>query len=103
MVVPLLVSLALGLVWLVSLAVTQVRVVDAAREAARVAARGEDDASAVTVGRQVAPAGSRFEVSRPGDEVVVSVGADVRGPGGVFGFLPPVTVTARAVAAEEPR
>jgi Flp pilus assembly protein TadG len=102
-VVPLLVSLALGLVWLVSLAVTQVRVVDAAREAVRVAARGEDDASAVTSGRKVAPDGSRFQVSRSGDDVVVRVAADVRGPGGVFGFLPPVEVTAQAVAAEEPR
>ncbi len=35
MVLPLLVAVALGLAWLVSLGATQVRVVDAAREVAR--------------------------------------------------------------------
>jgi len=102
-VVPLLVALALGLVWLVSLAATQVRVVDAAREAARTAARGEDDTSVVAAGRKVAPEGSRFRVTRAQDEVTVRVDADVRGPGGIFRFLPSVAVTSEAVAAEEPR
>jgi hypothetical protein len=41
-------------------------------------------------------------VSSQGDSVVVSVRADVRGPGGLFQFLPGLPVTARAVAAKEP-
>ena len=54
-VIPLLLAVTLGLVWLVALAATQVRVVDAAREVARSAARGESDPVAVARGRQVAP------------------------------------------------
>src|SRR5687768_2799521 len=102
-VIPLLLAVALGLVWLVALASTQVRVVDAARETARAAARGEDDATAVDRGSQVAPAGAAFEVSRSGDEVVVRVVAEVQGPGGLLSFLPPVSVGSEAVAATEPQ
>ena len=102
-VIPLLLAVTLGLVWLVALAATQVRVVDAAREVARSAARGESDPVAVARGRQVAPDGAHVDVSRSGDEVRVRVVADVRGPGGLFSFLPALPVSAEAVAAEEPQ
>ena len=102
-VIPVLLALVLGAAWFVALAATQVRVVDAAREVARVAARGEADAAAVDHGRQVAPAGTRFTVRRSGDQVVVEASVEVRGPGGLFDFLPGVTVESEAVAAEEPR
>jgi Flp pilus assembly protein TadG len=101
MVLPVLVALALGLVWLVALASTQVRVVDAAREVARAAARAEGSGAAVDLGRRVAPAGSAIKVRDDGDSVVVDVVAQVNGPGGVFGFLPSVQVDAQAVAAKE--
>lgn len=101
-VVPLLVALALVLVWLVSLAVTQVRVVDAAREAARSAARGDSEATAVSAGSRVAPDGATIEISSSGDEVEARVSAEVRGPGGLLAFLPPVEVGSTAVAAREP-
>ena len=102
-VLPLLLAVTLGLVWLVAVAATQVRVVDAAREVARSAARGESDPVAVARGHQVAPDGSQVEVSRSGGEVRARVVADVRGPGGLFGFLPMLPVSAEAVAAEEPQ
>ena len=102
-IIPLLVAVAMAGVWLVALAATQVRVVDAAREAARAAARGDSDAAAVARGRQVAPHGARFEVSRSGGSVTVHVVAEVRGPGGLLAFLPGVPVSSDAVAAEEPR
>ena len=101
--VPVLLALVLGATWLVSLAATKVRVVDAAREVARVAARGEDDATAVGHGEDVAPGGTRFTVRRGGDRVVVEATTSVEGPGGLFAFLPAVTVESRAVAAEEPQ
>ncbi len=101
-VIPLLLAVAMALVWLVALAATQVRVVDAAREAARAAARGEPDAVSVERGRQVAPDGARFEISRGGGAVTVRVAADVKGPGGLLAFLPAVPVSSEAVAAEEP-
>ncbi|MDX6325301.1 MAG: hypothetical protein QOK15_1655 [Nocardioidaceae bacterium] len=69
MVLPLLVAFALGMVWVFAVAVTQVRVVDGARETARAAARGDSDAAAVTRGRQVAPPGARFTVDRVGQQV----------------------------------
>jgi hypothetical protein len=100
-VLPVLVLLTLGLVWLLSLAVTQVRVVDAARETARALAREDAPGAAVALGRRVAPDGSRFTVHEDGDTLRVSVVADVRGPGGLFAFLPGVEVGADAVAAKE--
>jgi hypothetical protein len=101
-VLPVLVALALGLVWCLSLVVAQVRVVDSAREVVRVGARGEGDGAAVAAGRRVAPDGSVVRVSRQGDTVVAEVRLRVRGPGGIFGHLPGPTVRSRAVAVAEP-
>lgn len=101
MVLPVVVGLVLGLVWLVSLGVTQVRVVDAARETARAVARDESPERAIELGRRVAPEQSRIFVDDQGDTVKVSVQADVRGPGGLFHFLPSVQVDAHTVAAKE--
>jgi Flp pilus assembly protein TadG len=102
-VIPVLLALALGATWFVALAVTKVRVVDAAREVARVAARGDADTEAVAHGRRVAPAGTRFTVRRAAGEVVVDARVAVTGPGGLLAFLPAVTVESEAVAAEEPQ
>lgn len=101
MALPVLVAVALGLVWLVALAVTQIRVVDAARETARAVARDDPAATAVALGRRVAPAGSQVTVDREEGVVRVRVVAEVKGPGGLFGFLPGVEVDAEAVAARE--
>jgi hypothetical protein len=102
MVLPLLIAVTLGLAWLLSLAATQVRVVDAAREVARAVARDESRSSALALGRRVAPGGSRIEVRGNEDTVVVRVRAEVRGALGLFSFLPAVDVDAEAVAAKEP-
>ena len=103
MVLPLVVAAALGLVWMLALAVTQVRVTDAAREVARALAREEPRAAAVALGRRVAPEDARFDVRDDGSLVSVDVTAEVSGPRGLFGFLPGITVDATAVAAQEPR
>ena len=73
MVLPLLVAVALGLVWLLAVGAAQVRAVDAARETARALARGDDETTAVGRGQVVAPDGSRITVSRAGGEVRVTV------------------------------
>jgi Flp pilus assembly protein TadG len=103
MVLPLLVAFALGMVWVFAVAVTQVRVVDGAREAARAAARGDSDRAAVARGRRVAPPGATFLVGRSGQQVEVTVRAEVHGPGGLFAHVPGLAVTSHAVAAEEPQ
>jgi len=102
MALPLLLAVTVGLVWLLSVAAAQVRVVDAARESARAAARGESSAEAVARGLDVAPPGSRVTVSTNGDRVTAAAEGSVSGPGGLFGFLPGVTLHAEAVAATEP-
>lgn len=101
MVLPLFVAVTIGLVWLLAVGAAQVRVVDAARETARAMARGDDEAGAVARGARVAPDGSRVSVSVRDDEVVVVVTGSVRGPGGLFRFLPGASVRAEAVAARE--
>lgn len=101
MVLPLLVAVTVGLVWLLSLGVAQVRTVDAARETARALARDEPPDIAIGLGQQVAPEGARIEVAEAGGTVTVSVTSEVRGPGGLFDFVPSVTVDAEAVALAE--
>ncbi len=102
MALPVLVLFTLAMAWLVSLGVTQVRALDAAREVARAAARSDSPVDAVALGRRVAPAGSRISVDVDAELVVVRVSAPVRAPGGLFGALGAHTVQARAVAATEP-
>ena len=72
----------------------QVRCVDAAREAARLAARG-DDRSALDVARRIAPPAARIQVRRDGDFLVATVVANSK-------LLPTLDITAKAVAAAEP-
>lgn len=102
-VLPVACLLLLVLGWVLSLLVTQVRVVDAARETARVAARGEPIATAVDHGRRVAPGAARITVRRGHDLVRVSVVTHAGPQGGLLGLLPDVEVTAVAVAAVEPQ
>lgn len=103
MALPLLLAVTVGLVWLLAAAVAQVRVVDAAREAARAVARGDDAASAEAVALRIAPGGARVRLATADGRVVVEASARVRGPGGLFASLPGVTVSSTAVAlAEEP-
>lgn len=100
-VLPVLIAVAIGLAWVVSLGVAHVRVVDAARETARALARDEQPAAALSLGRRVAPQGATISVQERTGTLVVTVSAEVRGPGGLFRFLPGVEVDAEAVAAKE--
>lgn len=101
MVIPLLVAVTVGLVWLLSVGAAQIQVVDAARETARAVARGDDNGSATARGRRVGPAGTQVSVSAGAEEVVASAQARVTGPGGIFSWMPGVTVRGEAVAATE--
>jgi hypothetical protein len=72
----------------------QVRCIDAAREAARLAARG-DEAGAGVAARTVGPAGAAMQLRRDGGFVVATVSGRSR-------LLPGIVITADAVAATEP-
>jgi hypothetical protein len=93
---PALVLVTALLLWAVLVGSAQVRCVDAAREAARAAARG--DPQAVSLGRAVAPAGASVSVSGGGDLVRAEVSAVSGGPGGLLS----VRVAATAIAEREP-
>lgn len=101
LVLPLLVAMTVGLVWLLAVAAAQVRTIDAARETARAVARGDDEGAAIARGEEVAPPGSTVAVTRSGGQVRVTVTGEVRGPVGLFSHLPTPTVHAEAVAADE--
>lgn len=74
----------------------QLRCTDAAREVARVTARGERARADAVVDR-IAPDGARLSVSMHGDEITVRVRAEPAG-----GFIPGVHVAASAFAIAEP-
>ncbi len=98
--IPLLVSLTIGLVWLLTVCLAQVRMVDAARESARAGARGDPTPAAVARGEQVAP-GAAVTVTQVDGQVVATASEVVAPPGGLLGFLPGVHVQAQAVAMAE--
>lgn len=68
---PIGLALVFLLAWIVSLGMTQVRIVDAAREGARVVARGEPVQAAEDVVRRLSPPGARVSVAAGDDETVV--------------------------------
>lgn len=81
----------------VGLGADHIRAADAARAAARAAARGDDPSQAAAIARQVAPPGSQVSVAISGERVVVDVQAPARD------WLPGVAgAKARAVATLEP-
>jgi Flp pilus assembly protein TadG len=80
----------------IAVMIAQLRCVDAAREAARLVARGEPE-RAEQAARQVAPGGARIAVRVDADEVTVEVSAEPAG-----GALPAITVRAEAMAVLEP-
>jgi len=72
----------------------QVRCIDSAREAARLAARG-DERAATEAARRIGPAGSILQLRDDGDFVVARVSAKAPLSLGFF-------ISAEAVAAREP-
>ena len=98
--IPVLVSLTIGLVWLLTIGIAQVQMVDAARETARAGARGDSEVAALARGAQVAP-GAVVTMSTSDGEVVATASDVVAPPGGLLGFLPAVHVHAQAVTTVE--
>lgn len=102
LVIPVLVLVTIALVWTSSLVLTQVRLVDAARETARAVARDDGVDAARAQGARVAPEGARVEVRESDGIVTVTVSARVHPLPGLS-FLPAAEMSADAVtSAEEP-
>ena len=95
------VAFGLLLLWIVSLGFTQVQLVDAAREAARLVARGESVPSSSDVARRHAPPGATVRVSESDGLVTVRVSARSRLPLPVLRHVGARTLEASAVSADE--
>jgi Flp pilus assembly protein TadG len=98
-VLPVLLLVLAGAVAAVTIVGAQLRCVDAAREGARAAARGEDVPAVTALVTRAAPDGATAAVDAGREQVRVTVLADVA----VLGPLPlRVRVSADAVAMREP-
>jgi hypothetical protein len=88
--------------WLVSVAAAQIRCADAAREAARVLARGDQPGDAQAIVARTAPPGSSMTSQVRDDVVEVRVRANIRPPGSLGRVLPASAVVGSATAWLEP-
>ena len=95
------VAFGLLLLWIVSLGFTQVQLVDAAREAARLVARGEPVTAAADVAQRQAPPGATVQVSEHDGLVTVRVSAQSRLPLPLLRHVGARTLEASAVSADE--
>jgi hypothetical protein len=100
-VLPFLVLVTLALAWMIAVGVAQVRCLDAAREAARLVARGDGAGAAVDVATKVAPTGARVSFDEAGAAVTVQVTVRLTPPIPVLGPALTVPVSADATAALE--
>jgi hypothetical protein len=96
---PVLLLLATAGMAAVAVISAQLRCQDAAREAARAAARGEPAPVVRMVAARAAPRGADVAIAVQGDSVTVAVSVEAHY---LARLIPPVTVHARAVAAVEP-
>jgi hypothetical protein len=101
MVLPVLaLLLAVGL-WSVAVASAQLRCVDAARDGARAAARGESDSMVLAATTAAAPPGAQIDVHHDGSGIVVVVSTRVGGGLGPLAAIAVPTVSATAAADSE--
>ncbi|WP_229052201.1 TadE family type IV pilus minor pilin [Aeromicrobium sp. Leaf350] len=100
-VTPVLVALGVLLLWTASLGYTQVRLTDAARETARMIARGDPTEVAEQLALDQSPAGSVVEIDQDDGVVVVTVSVRSSLPGGWFDDVVGRDLDASAVAAVE--
>jgi hypothetical protein len=101
LVLPLIAAFCLTLVWMVSVAIAQIRVVDAARDAARSVARGEDAGAAVALAQRGAPHGAQVAIKHSADTATATVSVRVAAPHWLLVPLPAVTVQSSAAVEVE--
>jgi len=102
LVLPVLVCLSVALAWLVLVGVAQVGCVDAAREAARLHARGESAEVVDGAVARLAPGPASWEATEHGGLVLVTVRTSVRPRLPLLGDLPAFGLSSDAAAATEP-
>ncbi len=101
LVLPILAGFALVLVWVVSVGIAQVRTVDAARDAARGLARGDDERQVIALAQRTAPEGAEVAFTESGSSVTVSVSLRAEAPGWLLMPMPTVTVGSESTVEVE--
>lgn len=101
-VLPFLAALTILFVWMVSLGITQVKLVDTAREAARMTARGDEAHVVREAAERMAPEGAQVEIEDDGSTTTVVVEVDARPDMPILGHLPSLGLRAQSVTATEP-
>jgi hypothetical protein len=91
----------LVLCWLITVGIAQVAVIDAARDGARAAARGENVASIREHVARTAPEAATVDVDSQGTLVAVHVTAEVHAPDWLLVPLPAVTLRATSTVESE--
>lgn len=94
-------AVAFLLLWIVSLGLTQVRLADAARESARMVARGESQDAAEAMARRHAPGRATVEVTTRDGKITVTVAARSRMPIPFFAGIGSQSMESTSVAAAE--
>lgn len=97
-VIPFGVLMVVAALWVITLGLTQVRLVDASREGARLVARGDAVATAMASARRSAPEGMRLRVAAADGLVTVDARVKVAAP---LPMLPSLGLHARSVATDE--
>ncbi len=95
------VAFAFLLLWIVSLGLTQVRLADASREAARLVARGEAVDAARSAAERLSPDGARINVESADGLVTVTVRAKSAMPIPFFSGIGARSMESTSVAAQE--
>jgi hypothetical protein len=98
-VLPLVALMSVTLAWLMTIGIVDVRVVDAARDAARSLARGDGQAAAVRAAQRSAGADASVVIRRDNGLVTVEVSRKVAAPGWLL--VPAPTITMHATSSVE--
>ena len=101
LVIPVLLAVTLTLSWAIAVGAAQVRLIDAAREGARLAARGESAAVVDAAVRRAGPEGTSGSVTTSGGTVSVRVTADVSPDLPLLGEVGGISLGAEATSAAE--
>jgi Flp pilus assembly protein TadG len=101
LVLPIVAAFAMAMIFLMSIALTKVSTVDAARDAARALARGEEETSAVDQAMATAPRGAQIGIEQGADTVTVTVRAETRSPEWLLLPMPPVTIESTSTVTLE--
>jgi Flp pilus assembly protein TadG len=101
LVIPVLLAVTLLLSWAITVGAAQVRLIDAAREGARLAARGESEQAVQEAIQRAGPDGVTGRVTVLDDSVRVDVDTEVAPGVPLLGDLPGIGLDSSATAALE--